>query len=103
MNDRMQQTLLGLQEAYARQAARLAEIRAGIPPHLRGRIIQAHADTNGVPPARKPTADDVRGMAWFNGLSEQRRAYWLQCAGSSRPVDAWRHFNLCREVEVCLR
>jgi hypothetical protein len=76
MNDRMQQTLLGLQEAYARQAARLDRVRA----------------------IRRPTADDVRGMAWFNGLSEQRREYWLQRAGSSRPVDAWHYFKLCEEV-----
>lgn len=48
--------------------------------------------------AKQPTADDGAGMAWFNGLTEQRRAYWLQCAESSRPVDAWHYFKLCEEV-----
>ncbi len=33
--------------------------------------------------ARKPTADDVLGMAWWNGLAEQRRAYWLQLSKSN--------------------
>ena len=69
-DDRMQRTLTGLAEAYARQARRL---------------------------------DDIRGMRWFNSLTEARRGYWLQCAGSSRPVDAWRYFKLCQQVvgEVC--
>lgn len=38
------------------------------PPHLRGPIIQAYADSNGVPPqaetiAKPPTWEDLRGAA----------------------------------------
>jgi hypothetical protein len=80
MNARMQQTLLGLQEAYARQAARLDKIRRGQTP------------------SRKPTVDDLAGMSWFNSISEERRAYWLQRARSSRPVDAWHYYRLCLEA-----
>jgi hypothetical protein len=37
----------------------------------------------------KPSTDDVTGMAWFNGLSEQCRLMWLLRAGSDVPPDAW--------------
>ncbi len=43
--------------------------------------------------AERQAADDVLGMAWWNELTEQRRAHWLQLAGSCRPVDAWHCFK----------
>jgi hypothetical protein len=43
--------------------------------------------------AERQTADDELGMAWWNGLTKRRRAYWLQRAGSCRPVDAWHCFK----------
>jgi hypothetical protein len=73
-----------------------------IAPHLRGPVIQAHADTNGVPP-RKPTADDLAGIEWWSGLSERSRLYWLQVAKTSTPRHAWDHYKLIREIEGELR
>ena len=53
--------------------------------------------------ARKPTADDIAGMAWWNSLTEQRRAYWLSVARTSSPRQAWDYYKLCREVEEEIR
>ena len=42
--------------------------------------------------AREPrvaTPDDLRGMAWFNGLTEAERLQWLKRADSACPADAW--------------
>jgi hypothetical protein len=72
-------------------------------PHLRGPIIQAHTDTNGIPPARKPTADDLAGIEWWNAMTEQRRAYWLQIAKTNVPRHAWDHYKLICEIEGELR
>jgi len=41
---------------------------------------------------RQPTADEQLGMAWWNGLPEERRAHWLKVAGSAAPVAAWQAF-----------
>lgn len=74
-----------------------------ILPRLRGPRIQAHADTNGIPPARIPTVDDLAGIAWWNGLTEQRRAYWCRVAQTATPKHAWDYYKLCREIEGQLR
>ena len=50
-----------------------------------------------------PTADDQAGIAWFNGLTEQRRAYWLSAARTSVARHAWDFYKLCRDVESQLR
>ena len=42
---------------------------------------------------REPTADELAGMAWWNGLSEVERAYWLGVAGSAIVAEAWRAFK----------
>jgi hypothetical protein len=39
------------------------------------------------------TPDDIRGMHWWNALSEADRLFWLQKADSARPIDAWRAFK----------
>jgi hypothetical protein len=51
---------------------------------------------------RCPTADDVAGMAWWNGLTEQRRAYWLQVAKTSVARHAWDYYKLIREIDGAL-
>lgn len=43
-------------------------------------------------PAAQPGTDTQAGIDWWNGLSEERRAHWLQVAGSAVPADAWRAF-----------
>jgi hypothetical protein len=46
---------------------------------------------------RKPTPDEVMGMAWWNGLTEQERAWWIQMAGNTGvPADAWAAFKAGR-------
>jgi hypothetical protein len=42
---------------------------------------------------RIATADDVRGMAWFNALAEAERAEWLRRADSAVPADAWAAYK----------
>lgn len=42
--------------------------------------------------------DDLLGVAWFNGISEFARAYWLAQAGSARPSDAWTAYKRKQEV-----
>jgi hypothetical protein len=42
---------------------------------------------------RKPTADELAGIEWWNSMSEPRRADWLQLADSARPADAWAEFK----------
>ena len=49
--------------------------------------------------ARKPTADDLAGIEWWNGLTEQRRAYWCSVARTATPQHAWDYYKLIREVE----
>lgn len=56
-----------------------------------------------IEPAEEPRAipmrstadltDALTGMAWFNALSREERAYWLEAAGSAVPADAWRKFQ----------
>lgn len=43
--------------------------------------------------ARVPTANETLGMAWWNHLTEQERAAWLQRAGSAVAADAWAEFQ----------
>jgi hypothetical protein len=81
MNARMNQTLTALQSAYQRQADRLAVLRAARRP------------------AKIPTVDELAGMAWWNSLTEQRRAYWCRVAQTATPKLAWDYFKLCREIE----
>ena len=33
------------------------------------------------------------GIAWFNRLTRAERRYWLDVAGSARPVDAFRAYQ----------
>ena len=47
----------------------------------------------------KPTDDDRSGMAWWNGLTIERRAYWCRVARTATPAEAWHYFKLIREVE----
>jgi hypothetical protein len=40
-----------------------------------------------------PTADELEGLAWWRGLSETARTYWLEIAkgtvANPSPADAW--------------
>jgi hypothetical protein len=48
-------------------------------------------------PDRRPTADDLAGMAWWNALSEAKRLFWLQVAGGAAAgasaAQAWKAFQ----------
>ena len=37
--------------------------------------------------------DSDVGMAWWNRLTKAERRYWLDVAGSVRPVDAFRAYQ----------
>lgn len=43
--------------------------------------------------AQRNVADALVGMAWWNGLSQSERTYWLEAADSAVPADAWRAFQ----------
>jgi len=49
---------------------------------------------------RAPTEDEIRGMAWWNQLSESRRLYWLEKASVGGRVwdvsaaDAWAAYKV---------
>ena len=45
------------------------------------------------PQSRRNVADALVGMAWWNGLSQSERAYWLDVAGSACPAAAWAAFQ----------
>ena len=45
------------------------------------------------PQARRNVADALVGMAWWNGLSQSERAYWLDVAASACPAAAWAAFQ----------
>jgi len=56
------------------------------PPHLRGPIIQAHADTNGVPPAETPAEQQERALVTCKHDGTKTRdpygTYWCDiCKG----------------------
>ena len=40
-----------------------------------------------------PSGDDLAGFAWFNGLTDGERAFWLSQAGSAVPAAAWSAFK----------
>lgn len=41
----------------------------------------------------KPTADELAGITWWNGLSEEDRAFWLRAALTSVPAEAWAYYK----------
>lgn len=42
------------------------------------------------------TADERDGIAWWNGLSEDDRRFWLACAVSAIPAEAWACYKRCQ-------
>jgi hypothetical protein len=38
---------------------------------------------------RQPTADEIAGMEWWNGMSERERAAALQLAKANTAAEAW--------------
>jgi hypothetical protein len=42
---------------------------------------------------REPSPDDLAGAAWWDSLSEPRRADWREIAGSAKPADAWAAYK----------
>jgi hypothetical protein len=76
---------------------RLAELGGG----WRLQLLEDGAEVGGgVFPV--PAEDPHVGMAWWNGISEKDRAYWLQAAKSARPADArqtWREAEAYEKAE----
>lgn len=48
---------------------------------------------------RMATSDEVKGMEWWNGLTEEDRDFWLRVAGSAVPADAWSFFKHQEGIE----
>jgi len=47
---------------------------------------------------RKPNTDEAMGITWWNGLTKQERARWMQLAGNTGvAADAWAAFKKSRE------
>lgn len=49
--------------------------------------------TSNPSPLPTPTGDDLAGFAWFNGLTDADRLFWLGQAGSAAPIAAWVAFK----------
>jgi len=47
---------------------------------------------------RTATPDDLAGMSWFNGLTDDLRSSWLAKAGSAVPADAWACYKASRQA-----
>lgn len=48
---------------------------------------------------REPTADEQRGIEWWNALDEDARRYWMrQAKNSGRAADAWEACKQARET-----
>jgi hypothetical protein len=42
---------------------------------------------------RTPTEDEMRGIAWWNSLTDTERKAWLARAGSAIPAAAWAAYQ----------
>jgi hypothetical protein len=40
----------------------------------------------------------LRGVLWWDGLSEGARLFWRAAAGTDVPREVWNYFNLCGEA-----
>ena len=40
------------------------------------------------------SADEAAGMEWWNGLSEEQRAYWLEAANTAIVAEAWAYHGV---------
>jgi len=49
--------------------------------------------------SRKPTADELAGMAWWNNLSERQRSAAMQLAKARTVAEAWDWQKKAREEE----
>ena len=60
--------------------------------------------TSNSSPLPTPTGDDLAGFAWFNGLTDADRLFWLEQAGSAAPIAAWAAFKAVvsgqRQIQV---
>jgi hypothetical protein len=52
----------------------------------------------GAPPARVPTADDLAGIAWWNGMTDFQRARALWAAKTAVPAEAWEYWQRSASV-----
>jgi hypothetical protein len=48
---------------------------------------------------RKPTADEIAGMAWWNGMTEAQRATAMQIAKATTAAQAWDYQKLMMQIE----
>lgn len=50
------------------------------------------------------TQDETKGMAWWNGLSDEQRKEWMARAGNTGvAADAWAAFKTATLAEVTAR
>ena len=49
-------------------------------------------------PSATPTRDERDGMAWWNALTKDRRAYWLREASTAIVAEAWAEFKRRRNA-----
>lgn len=46
------------------------------------------------------TPDQLAGIKWWNGLTEEDRRFWLAAAVSFVPAQAWEAFKLARGLDA---
>ena len=54
----------------------------------------------GPEPGVSPGPDEQQGMDWWNQLTEDERANWLQIAGSAVPAEAWAAYQRTRANDI---
>ncbi len=42
---------------------------------------------------REPTADELRGIAWWNSLTEDLRLVWLNLSKGDSVAEAWAYYK----------
>lgn len=52
------------------------------------------------PPTDGVTSDGETGMAWWNGLTDEDRSYWMKVSLGTSPAEAWAYFKRCGAAGV---
>ena len=75
------------------------EVRASLKARLNDPYRTRPADDGGfyfLSGEGTPTADELEGMAWWNGLDDYERRRWMKFAGDTgRVADAWAEWKRC--------
>ena len=55
--------------------------------------LQEQSQGQRMPVGEHRTTNEALGMAWWNGLTEAERRFWVGRAGTAVPASAWEHYK----------